>query len=31
MRITVAMRVIGGFTIITALLFVISVSSFLGL
>lgn len=31
MRITVAMRVIGGFTIITALLFVISVSSFFGL
>jgi len=31
MRITVAMRVIGGFTIITALLFVISLSSFFGL
>lgn len=31
MRITVAMRVIGGFTIITALLFIISVSSFFGL
>src|SRR5690554_8117437 len=31
MRITVAMRVIGGFIIITALLFVISVSSFFGL
>ncbi|RUO40060.1 methyl-accepting chemotaxis protein [Aliidiomarina taiwanensis] len=31
MRITVAMRIIGGFAIITALLFVISVSSFFGL
>lgn len=31
MRITVAMRVIGGFTIITALLFIISVGSFLSL
>src|SRR5690554_964422 len=31
MRITVAMRVIGGFAIITALLFIISISSFFGL